>query len=61
MSNPEPPIKRRVQLQKQVTDIYKKVTLYARTELKDFHLQYNQQINHIMGFLVQLDNMVTYL
>lgn len=41
MNNPEPPLKRRLHLQKQVTEIYKQVTLYARTELKDFHLQYN--------------------
>ena len=41
-------------------DKYVELTTYARKELKLFHSQYTQEINHLMGFLVQLDTLAAY-
>jgi hypothetical protein len=38
-----------------------KLTAYARKELKNFHTKYNTEVNHLMGFLVQIDNMAEFL
>ena len=49
------------ELKSKIDQKYSKIIGQARLELKDFHGSYNQQVNHIMGFLVQIENLATHV
>jgi hypothetical protein len=48
-------------VKQRITENYIKIPMYARQKLQPFHLEYKARVDNMLGVLIHLENMASYV